>query len=147
MLQEKLKEDFKVAFKAGDTEKRDTLRYLSSQIQNKEIEKRGKGDASPLTEEEVLDLLTKEAKKRQEAIELFTKGDRADLAEKEQKELVIIQAYLPAQLTREEVAAIIDEVIAAGANDFSSAMKEISKKTKGRADGKLVAELVKTKLG
>src|SRR6185369_2394408 len=106
MLQEKLKEDFKVAFKAGDTEKRDTLRYLSSQIQNKEIEKRGKGDASPLTEEEVLDLLTKEAKKRQEAIELFTKGDRADLAEKEQKELVIIQAYLPAQLTREEVAAI-----------------------------------------
>ncbi len=93
MLKQKIAEDLKVAMKAGDTEKRDVLRMLSSAIKNKEIEKR---DA--LTEEELQKVLAKEIKNRRKAIELFKQGNRQDLVDKDEAEIKILEPYVATPL-------------------------------------------------
>lgn len=123
-----------------------TLRLITSSIKNKEIDER-----KELDDEGVLAVLTTAAKQRRDSIDQFEKGGRQDLADKEKAELVIIQEYLPQQLSKEEVAAFIREAIAetgaAGAKDMGKVMKALMPKVKGKADGKLVNELVKELLG
>jgi uncharacterized protein YqeY len=144
-LQQKINDDLKIALKAGDTEKVGVLRMLSAVLHNREIEK---GKDAKLTEEEVLQVLTREAKKRKEAIELFEKGGRPELAEKERAELTLIEAYLPKQMAREEVIAAVEKILA-GLADKSNAglvMKAVMQELKGKADGKMISEIVKEKL-
>lgn len=133
--------------KSADQNTVGVLRLLISAMHNKSIEKKGKGQSEELTDEETLQVLMSEAKKRKESIEVFTKGNRSDLAEKEKKELEIIQGYLPKPLSREEVEKTIDEIVSrVGSKEFGPVMKEVMKELRGKADSVLVSNLVKEKL-
>lgn len=146
-LKEKLKEELKTAMKAGDSDRLGLFRLLISSINNKEIEKKGQGKDEVMTDEEIIQLLTTESKKRKEAIEVFTQGNRADLADKEKKELSVIQEFLPKLMSAEETEKIVAEVLTkSGAKEIGSAMKEVMKELKGKADMSLVSEIVKKKL-
>jgi uncharacterized protein YqeY len=144
-LEERMREDLVTAQKAGEQMRVDTLRFLLAQVANRAIEKRGKGNAAPLTDDEVTDVLQKETKKRREAIEMFTKGGRADLAGKEEKELAVVQAYLPATMSEAEIEKIVGAIAKKG-GDFKTVMKAAMAELKGKADGKLVSEAVKKAL-
>jgi uncharacterized protein YqeY len=113
-----------------------------------ELSKRGTGAITP--DEEVQALITA-AKKRKEAIEMYEKAGRKDLADTERQELAVIQGYLPQQLTREEAEAVIRRVIAdtgaSGPKDMGKVMGPVMKELKGRIDGAVIQELVKSKLG
>ncbi len=145
-IKEKLRADLVAAMKARAELKLSTLRLITSSIKNKEIDER-----KELDDEGVLSVLNTAAKQRRDSIEQYEKGGRQDLADKEKAELVIIQEYLPQQLSKDEVAAFIKEAIAetgaAGAKDMGKVMKALMPKVKGKADGKLVNELVKELLG
>lgn len=149
----RLNEDIKTALKSGNSEKVGVLRFLSAQIHNKEIEKRSTapggqaGMAETLTDAEAIEVLQKEAKKRNESIALFEKGGRMDLAEKEKREMKMISEYLPQQLSREEVAAVVNRLHDGGLADFNSLIKESIKELKGKADGSLVSGVIKEILG
>lgn len=146
-LKDKVKEDLKNSMKAGDGQRTGVLRMLISVLNNKSIDKKGKGQSEELTDEEILQSLMTEAKKRKESMEIFTKGGRADLADKEKKELEIIQQYLPKQMSREEVEKIVGEIIKkSGASEIGSAMKEVMKELRGKADSALISEIVKQKI-
>lgn len=147
-LAEQLKEDLKKAMKAGDSERVGVLRLLTNAVHNKEIEKQSRGKGGTMTQEEMIQVLMSEAKKRKEAIEVFTKGGRGDLAQKEKLEMEIIQNYLPKQMDAAEVEKIVAELLKkSGAADFSSAMKEAMKELKGKADAGVVSEVVKKLVG
>lgn len=140
------------ALKAKDEIKAATLRFLNSAIHNKELDKRAKtGAPESLTDEEVQGVLKSEAKKRKEALELYEKGGRADLAAKEEAELKIIEEYLPAELGDDELQRIVGEVFGevkpAGPADFGKVMGAVMKKTGGRASGDRVKEIIQKKLG
>ncbi|MEK7582969.1 MAG: GatB/YqeY domain-containing protein [Patescibacteria group bacterium] len=143
MLKTKLQEDLKAAMKAGEAEKRDVLRMLSSAIKNKEIEKR-----IELTDEQALEVIASEVKKRRESITQFMAGNRPELAAKEEAEINILATYLPAQLGEEELKKIVTETLAGmDKSDVGGAMKAVMAKVKGKADGALVSKLVKDALG
>ncbi len=144
---EKINEDLKEALKTQEREKAGVLRFLLAQIQNLEIEKRKGGDKVILKDEDVLVVLKKEAKKRQEAINLFRQGGRNDLVEKEESELKFFKDYLPEPLKPEEIEAVVKEVMAKGEKEFSLIMKEVMGRLKGQADGNKVSALIKEKLG
>ena len=148
MLKEKLFDDLKLAMKSADQETVGVLRILLTAIKNKEIEKKTKnGGDGQLTDEEVIQVLMSDAKKHKESIEIFIKGDRKDLADKEEKELAIIQKYLPKQLSEAEIEQIIDKVLREiSAKDFGSVMKEVMRELKGKADGKIVSSITQRKL-
>lgn len=146
-VREKLELDLKGAQKKGEQARVDTLRLLLSELHNREIEKHGKGGGDELTDEEALAVLKREAKKRKEAIELFRRGNRNDLAEKEEGELSILAAYLPAEMSRGEIEAVVNALIAEGHKDFNGLMKEAMARLRGRADGRAVSEVIKGKLG
>lgn len=143
-------DDIEKALRSGNAETLQTLRMLASQLHNREIEKKAKEGEAILTDDEVLESITREIKKRREAAELFVRGGRKDLAEKEQKEAVILSQYLPEQMTDNEVEVIVAQVIAdTGATtekDFGKVMGIVTKQTKGKADSKRISELVKSKL-
>lgn len=142
MLKEKLNEDLKAAMKEGNAQKRDVLRMLSSAIKNKEIEKR-----IELTDEQVLEVIASEVKKRRESVAQFTAGNRLELAAKEEAEIKILATYLPAQLGEEELKKIVAETLAGmDKSDVGGAMKAVMAKVKGKADGALVSKLVKDAL-
>jgi len=142
-----INQDIKSALKNRETEKTAVLRFILAQIKNKEIEKRSSGGSSELGDEEVIQVLQKEVKKRKEAIELFEKSGRTDLVEKESGELKYFEGYMPAELDREEVVKIVEKVVSGGVTDFGMVMKEAMKELKGQADGKIVGEVVREKLG
>lgn len=145
MLLEKLQEDLKQAQLSREETRVSTLRLLISEIRNTQIAKGG-----DLSDQDILPVIQKEAKKRRESIESFKKGDREDLAQKEEAEFEILQAYLPQQLSNEELTKVIEEVInEMGANspqDMGRVMSSVMNKVSGRADGGLVSSLVKEKL-
>ena len=147
-LRERISEDLKSAMKSGDRIRLETLRTMRAVLLEKEIEKRG-GPA--MTAEDEVATLTSAAKKRKESIDLFTKGGRPELAHQEGLELAIIQEYLPRQLTDEEVAGFIREAVvqtgASGPADFARVMPLVMKQVRGKADGKVVQDLVKKALG
>ncbi len=145
-LKERFSSELKDSLKAGDRLKLSTIRLIMASLKNREIEKRGS-----LSEEEIIDLLVSLSKQRKESIEEFKKGGRQDLVDKETEELKIIEFYLPQQLTPEEIKKIIGETItetgASSPKDIGKVMKVLMPKVKGRADGKLVNEMVKELLG
>jgi uncharacterized protein YqeY len=145
-LREKIDADIKDALKSGAKDKVSALRMLSAALKNKEIDKR-----RPLTDEEVIETIRTIIKQRKDSIEQFTKGGRQDLADKETAEAVLLEVYLPRQLTREELEAMVREAVAQtgaqGARDMGKVMKALVPMAAGRADGKLLSELVKIALG
>lgn len=151
MLEEKIKEDLINALKSQNAEVVGTLRMLMAAMANRAIEKRGKGGEPILTDEETLEVLMKEAKKRKEAAEIYSQGGRSELAQKELKEYEIVKKYLPEQLSQEELEKIVDAVLAqAGVKEIKEmgkALGEIMKQVKGKAEPRVVSELVKKKLG
>lgn len=149
MLKDTLQNDLKVAMIAKDELKLSTIRMLKSAIQYHEIQKGGAGYEA--TDEDVLDVIGKEIKKRREAIELYEKGGRQELADKEKGELEILQGYLPQQMSEDEVGKIIEQtIIETGAKtmqDMGKVMSSLIPKIKGKADTTMVSNLVRQKLG
>lgn len=145
-LKQQILDDTKTAMKAKDMDRVNTLRFLTSAIKNKEIEIR----PNELTDEDVLSVLRKSVKQRQDSIEQYKAAQRADLADKEQAELQIIESYLPQQLSAEVIEKFVKEAIAeVGASsmkDMGGVMKVVMAKTQGAADNKIVSELVKKSL-
>lgn len=145
-LRENIDEDLKNALKSGAKDKVSTLRMLIAALKNKQIDKR-----RALTEEEVLESVRSLIKQRKDSIEQFGKGGRQDLVDKETAEVAVLEVYLPKQLSREEVEAMVREAVAQtgaqGAKDMGKVMKTLIPMIGGRADGKLVSELVKHALG
>jgi len=140
-LKAKLNQDLKEALKAKDEVKLRTVRMLLAAIKNFEVEKMG-----PATDEEIFQIMSKEIKKRQEAIEMYEKGGRPDLAQAEKQEIEVIQSYMPNQLGEEEIRELARKVISEmnlkSPKDVGTAMKVIMPQVKGRADGKLVNKIV-----
>lgn len=145
-LEQRINQDYMEAMRAGDALRKETLRFLRSAIKSAQIDKR-----APLTEEEIWEIIQRQVKQRRESIEQFRRGNREDLAVKEEAELAIIESYLPAQLSRQEIAAlarqVIAEVGAAGPRDMGKVMGKLMPQVKGRADGRLVNEVVRELLG
>ena len=148
-LKEQIGEDIKTAMKAKDKLRLQTVRGIKKAILEKEVELRPKGQDS-LSPEQEIELLSQQAKQRRDSIEQFKNAGRDELAEKETQELAIIETYLPEQVSDEEVESIIDELIASsGAStmkDLGKVMGPAMKQLKGKADGKKIQELVKSKL-
>jgi uncharacterized protein len=149
-LKEQIGEDIKTAMKAKDKLRLQTVRGIKKAILDKEVELRPKGQDT-LTPEQEIELLSQQAKQRRDSIEQFTNAGRDDLVEKESQELAIIETYLPEQVSDEEVAKIIDELIASSGattmKDLGKVMGPAMKQLKGKADGKKIQEIVKSKLG
>ncbi len=128
--------------RAKDVPRRNTIRMVEAAIKNAEIEKRG----TELAESDILAILQRQVKQRRESIEQFTQGGREDLAENERVEISIIEAYLPQQLSRDEVElrarSVIAEVGAAGPGDRGKVMGMLMKDLRGQADGSLVNAVV-----
>ncbi len=148
-LKEKISEDIKTAMKSGDKVRLETLRTLRAVLMEKEIDLRGSGKA--VTPDDEIATLLSAAKKRKESIEQFQAGGRMDLVAQETSELAIIQEYLPKQMGEEEIKQVIESVVketgASSAADFGKVMPQVMKQLKGKADGKMIQELVKTRLG
>ena len=144
-LKLEIQDSIKAAMKGGDRLTLWTLRLLSSALHNEEIK-----EHRELASEEILKVISTLCKQRQEAIEQFRKGGRADLVEKEEAELKVLRRYLPEALSEEEVRALIrksiEEVGAKGIRDLGQVMKQVIPKITGRAGGKRVSELAKEML-
>lgn len=144
---QKLNDDVKSAMKSGDRSRLEVLRFVLAGVQNAQKEKNVKQPGSELTDEEVVAVLQKDAKRRKEALELFRKGNRDDLVKKEEADLEVIYEYIPKGLSDGEVEKMVDELIGKGVADFNALMREAMKLAKGRADGKMVGDIIKKKLG
>jgi len=146
MLEEKIFNDYKEAMKNRDTLKSSALSFLRASLINVAIEKKKKN----LDDNDCIAVIKKQIKQRQDSIEQFQKGNRQDLADKESKELEILKSYLPAELSSDEIKKIIeDAILSTGASDIKDmgkVMKEVTAKIAGRADGKLVSDLVRERL-
>ena len=140
-LHDRIQSDIAVAMRAGDGLRRDVLRMVVSAAYN--VEKR---QGRPLTEDEYLAVLSREVKTRRESVEAFRAGARDDLVAKEEAEIAILGNYLPQALTEPELTALVGEAIAAtgasSARDMGKVMGWLVTRTRGRADGKHVSELV-----
>lgn len=147
-LREKISSDLKNALRDRKAIALSVLRMLQSSIKNKEIEKK-KGDAG-LTDEEVVEVIISEIKKRKEAIEGYMKRQRQDLVDKENAELAVLMSYMPRQMgeaeIREEAKRAIDEAGAKIPQDMGKVMKILMPRMKGKADGALVNKIVKEEL-
>lgn len=151
-LKEKIQKEFKEAFKAGDEIKISVLKLLQSEIHNAEIAKRTKlGKESPLADEEIIDVVSREIKKRKDAIELYEKGGRPELAEKEKKEAKVLSAYLPEQISEQEIRELVRKAIeqtgAVSGKEMGKVMAVLMPQIKGRANNSLVSNIVKEMLG
>jgi hypothetical protein len=133
--------DITAAMRSGDALRRDTLRMAESAIYNAE-----KRDRRTFTDDEVAAVLAREVKTRRESVEAFRKGAREDLAAKEEAEIAILSVFLPEQLSEAEISTLVAEaVVATGATsqkDMGKVMSWLAPKTRGRADGRLVSQLV-----
>jgi hypothetical protein len=149
MLREDINTAVKEAMKAKDERKLSTLRMVNSTIKNADIEARGHGKP-PLSDEDLLGLLQKMIKQRQEAVELYEKGGRAELAAQERAEIAVISAYLPKQMSEDEVkaaiAALIAETGAAGIKDMGKVIGGLKAKYAGQMDFAKASALVKAAL-
>jgi len=141
-LLNRLTEELKESLRGGDQTRVSVIRLLKSAIKNREIEK-----MAPLTEDEIIDVIMSGVKQRRESIEQFQKGGREDLVRKEEKELEILQSFLPPPLSEEdlkrEIKSVIEEVGASSPRDIGKVMKALMPRIKGRAEGARVSSLVK----
>lgn len=147
-LKQKIADDLKNAMKAGDSAKRDTLRMVDSMVKNAEIEKMKKEDG--LSDEEILEVISRAVKQRKDSLAQYESGGRADLAEKEKKEIEILMEYLPKQMGEDEIRAIVKEVIAgagvSGKAEIGKIMGPLMGRLKGQADGSLVKKIAEEEL-
>jgi uncharacterized protein len=148
-LTQRIDEDLKEAMRAKDATKVSVLRLLKSALKYAAIEKAGA--EAELSDAEAAQVIRKQAKQRQDSIESFEKGGRAELAAKEKDELTILQSYLPQSMTAEEIAKVVRETIAEiGATSkaqMGAVMKALQPKAAGRADGKILSQEVQKQLG
>ncbi|KHD88457.1 MAG: glutamyl-tRNA amidotransferase [Bdellovibrio sp. ArHS] len=145
-IRDQVTADIKAAMIAKDSVKLGALRMLQAAIKNREIDMR----PNPITGDEVLGVVKKLVKQRKESIEQFQQAGRQDLVDQESAELKVLEVYLPAQMSREQIEALVTEVIAAtGAKtvkDMGPVMKEVIARSGGAADNKVVSEIIKSKL-
>ena len=161
MLKEKLKQDMIGALKSGDSSRRTLLGMVMSSIKNKELEKRGKliktvtdpvqlEAESQLTEQETMDVLASEVKRRRDSITEFEKGGRPELAESEKAEAEVLMTYLPEQMSDDTLRALVQKAIAStGATtvkDMGKVMAMVKTESQGSADGQRVSAMVKEEL-
>ncbi len=146
-MKEIILNDMKNAMKAQDAVKLSALRFLQSAIKNKEIELRPKA----IADQDVIAVIKKLCNQHKDSIEQYSKAARQDLVDNEQAQLKVIEAYLPKQMSREELEKVIVQIIAetkaASMKDMGAVIKATMAKTAGAADGKMISEIVKTKLG
>ena len=146
MLQEQINKDYVVAMKAKDSNRSSTLNFLRAQLKNVVIEKR----VDQLEDADVVSVIKKQIKQRQDSIEQYEKGGRQELADKEKGELDILKEYLPEEMSEDQVSKIVTEVIsetqANSMKDMGKVMKLVQEKTQGNADNKVVSTLVKQAL-
>ena len=166
LLKEKLQSDIKEALKAGNAEKRMVLSMVMSAVKNREFDKRARlsksetdpaklEEASKLNDEEIIEVLSSEIKKRKDSVEQYNSGGRPELAEKEQKEIDMLSVYMPEQMSEEEIRAEVKSAIrqladstgAAGPKDIGKVIGAVMAKIKGKADGTFVSKIVKEELG
>ena len=144
-LKAQLAEDLKSALRSGDRLRTSVIRLLTALIKNREVEKRG-----PLTDAEVIQAVSASCRQRQEAIEQYRQGGRQDLVDKETAELAILQSYLPAALSPDELQTLVREAIrdaqASSPREMGKVMALLMPKVTGRADGKVVSTLVREML-
>jgi uncharacterized protein YqeY len=144
-LEERLVEEMKQAMKSNDKLRLSTIRMIRSALKNKEIELRKK-----LEDDDVVKVMQVMVRKGEESVEQFQAGGRADLVEKENKEIEILKSFLPQPLSQEEILKIIDQSIqetqASSPKDIGKVMKSVMPKIGGKADGKLINQLVKERL-
>ena len=147
-LATRIPEDLKAAMKAKDTVALAVIRALKTAMTNASIEKGGLG--TPLDETEITALIRKQIKQRQDSISQFTAAGRTELADKEQAEVAVLEKYLPANLTAEEITAIVEAAItetgASGKADMGKVMKLAQERAAGRADGKVLSQEVAKRL-
>ena len=148
-LKDTINNDIKNAMLKKESQRLETLRMVKAKLLEKEVEKRVTPEG--MTEEDELQVLLSSAKMRKEAIEEFEKAGRKDLADKERGELEIIKEYLPKEISREEITKLIEDLAAKlgaqGPKDFGRLMGAAMKELRGKADGKVVQEIVKARLG
>lgn len=148
MLKDKIQEEMKAAMLSKNESALSTIRMLKSAVQYYEIQKGGAGYEA--TDEDVVEVVGREIKKRKESIELYEKGNRQELADKEKRELLILQSYLPEQLSDEDVRKLVDTAViqtnATGLQDMGKVMSVLAPQIKGKADGGLVSSIVREKL-
>ena len=146
VLRDRISDEMRAAMKAREQTRVSTLRMLMASMKNTQVEK-----GHELSDDEVLEVVAREAKRRRESMEAFEKGGRSELVEKEGAELAVLEAYLPEQLGEDELGALVDEAIAeTGASspkEMGAVMKVVMGKVKGRADGAAVSAMVRARLG
>lgn len=149
-LDERIDGDLKSAMKASAMQSSERLRVSVLRMAKAALKNRAIDKQAPLTEDEELSVLSTLSKQRRESIEQYRKAGREDLAKKEEEELAIVQAYMPEQLSAEELDRLVEEAIresgAKGASEMGKVMKLLMPKVKGRADGKTAGERVKALL-
>jgi uncharacterized protein len=146
-LRDRINEDLTAAMKAKQAERLSVLRMMKTAVKNREIEERGE-----LDDAKAIQVLSTLIKQRRDSIEQFTRGGRQDLADKEAREIIVIESYLPASATDEEIQAVVDEVIretgASSLKDMGSVMKQCMGRFAGKlVDGKKVNAAVKQRIG
>ena len=164
MLKEKLQQDMKEALKAGNSDKRMLLGMVLTAIKNREFDKRSKlsktetdvsrlEEQSKLNDEEVIETLSSEIKKRKDSIEQYEKGGRPELAQKEKMELDMLMAYMPKQMSEEDIRKVVQQTIKDMALPAEAVLAKagqvigaVMAKVKGKADGSLVSKIVKEEL-
>ncbi|MBI4212403.1 MAG: GatB/YqeY domain-containing protein [Deltaproteobacteria bacterium] len=144
-IKQNIEQDLRLSMKAKDQLRLTALRMALAAIKNREIDARAE-----LGEDALIKLILTLIKQRQESIELYSKGGRADLVQKEEAEIAFLKAYLPTMLSEAEIEAYVSEAIAAtgatSAKDMGNVMKALIPKLQGKADNKLVSEIVRRKL-
>ena len=137
----RLEDDLKQAMRSRDTVRRDVIRYLRSEIRNQEIRVQ-----EELDDEGVIQVLSRQAQQRRDSIEAFSEASRTDLVEKEESELEIILEYMPQQMTSDEIASLVQQVVAevgaSGPGDMGKVMSQIMPQVRGRAEGREVSSIV-----
>ncbi|OGM92501.1 hypothetical protein A2333_02505 [Candidatus Wolfebacteria bacterium RIFOXYB2_FULL_49_7] len=150
-IKEQLMEKIKESMKAGTSDRTNILRLAMNAIKNREVENRGKGIEVELTDDDVIDVLMKEVKRRNESADVYTQAGRQELADVEIAEVAIIKEFLPEAISAEELDKIVTAAIAKTEakeiKDMGKVMAEINPQIKGRADSKTVSDLIKNKLG
>ena len=144
-IKERISVDLKNSMKSGNAKIREVLRMLNSDIKNFEIDKKAEA-----TNDEILVIVKKSVKRRKDSIEQYTKGNRNDLAEKENEELLILEKYMPEQMSEDEIRGIVQKVILGfgevNPSDFGKIIGMSVKETKGMADGNVISKIVKEEL-
>lgn len=150
-LKQRISDEMKGALKAGDKIRVGVLRMLNARILEREVELRtSRGRDYHLTDSETVEVLASYAKQRRQSIESYRQAGREDLAAQEERELAIVQEYLPRQLSREELTALVDRAVAesgaSGLKDLGIVMKRVLAEAKGSVEGKEVSQMVKERL-